>query len=232
MRGERLTTVRSVERVSARAVLVRLDLGGRAFPYAAGQAVAIGRATQDLRKPYSIASSPGASRADGCLEILVGLDGRHSPGAHLAPLTPGTLVAVQGPFGRFGLPRALAGRRLLLLAGGTGIAPLRAMLGEALTRVRPPAIDLVYSVRTPRELVFDREFTRLQAGGRIRYWKTVTRDPAWRGRKGRIGRALLAEVLTAPATCLVCGPASFVADLSAQLRALGVDARRIRREEY
>jgi ferredoxin-NADP reductase len=231
--GERLTTVHSIARVSERATLVRLDLGGRAFPYRAGQAVGVGLATQGERTPYSIAGSPADARAEGRIEILVGHGRGRSPGPHLTPLRVGSIVAVRGPFGGFSLPSRLGpSSRLALIAGGTGIAPLRAMLGDALARIRPPAIDVVYSVRTPRELAFDQEFRRLHAAGVIRYTKTVTRDAAWRGRRGRIDAGLLRGVIEGPTTCLVCGPASFVTDLSAHLRALGVDPRRIKREEY
>jgi ferredoxin-NADP reductase len=123
---------------------------------------------------------------------------------------------------------------LLFVAGGTGIAPLRSMLWSALDRLQPPAIDVIYSARTDSELAFAGEFTRLHRDGLIRYAPTVTRraTTTWRGRRGRIDRDLLQDVLRPRAVCLLCGSSSFIEDLSGILRTLGVRAGNIRRELY
>jgi ferredoxin-NADP reductase len=232
--SDTIARVRAIERVSPWASIVRLDLGGRGFPFSAGQAVAVGLLTQEIRKPYSIACSPGQARATGCVELLIGAVAPGRLGAHLTPLRPGSVVGVRGPFGRFGLPPRLAARSLLFVAGGTGIAPLRSMLSEALDRAAPPAIDLVYSARTPADLAFDAEFRRLHRAGRIRYWPTVTRGAGrhWKGRQRRIDTTLLSSALRPRPTCFVCGPASFVTGVPGMLRALGVRAGSVRREEY
>jgi NAD(P)H-flavin reductase len=214
--------------------VVRLDTGGRAFRFTAGQAVSIGLLTQDVRKPYSIACSPRQARENRCLDLIVGVErGRHL-GAHLDPLRQGSLVGVRGAFGRFSLPSRLAGRCVVLIAGGTGWAPLRAMMWAALERPAPPHVDVIYSARTPAELLFDTELRRLHRAGRIRYRPTATRrvPASWRGRRGRIDAELLRQTLGPRAVCLVCGPASFVEDVSAMLRELGVKAGSIRKEEY
>lgn len=220
--------------MTPRASLVRIDLGGRAFRYTAGQAVSVGLAAQSVRTPYSIANAPGQARAHGCLELLVGTDARGRHGAHLTPLSPGSVVAVAGPFGRFGLPARVGNRHLLLVAGGTGIAPLRAMMWSALDRAAPALVDVVYSARTSADLAFDAELRRLHRRGWIRYRPTVTRQGpgAWTGRRGRIDAALLGRVLHPDAFCFVCGPDTFVKDIPAMLLDLGVRAARIRREEY
>jgi NAD(P)H-flavin reductase len=231
---QRTARVLEVARVSRRAALVRLDLGRRAFPFAAGQAVSIGLATQHVRKPYSIASAPAHARRDRCLDLLVGLTGDGRLGAHLEPLSAGSVIGIRGPSGRFALPPYRFGRSLLFVAGGTGIAPLRSMLHAALGRLRPTPIDVVYSARTPDDLVFDEELRSLQAQGRIRYWPTVTRraGAAWRGRRGRVDAALLRDVLRPMPVCLLCGPAGFVGDVTEMLFAEGVRRTNVRREEY
>lgn len=192
----------------------------------------MGLLTQAVRKPYSIACSPRQAREGGCLDLLVGLDGPRQAGPHLTPLAPGSVMGVSGPFGRFRLPLRLRRRGVLLVAGGAGISPLRSMTWAALERLAAPEIDVVYSARTPADLVFDGDFRRLHRSGRIRYWPTVTRQVgrSWRGRRGRIDAPLLARALRPGAVCLVCGPASFVVDMTGMLRERGVHSASIRRE--
>jgi len=227
-------TVRDVVRETPRAILVRLDAAGRRLTFAAGQAVMVGLADRAGRKPYSIASSPEELRRSGALEFLieVGPDGQSRP--NLEGVGPGSRVAVEGPVGGFVLPRRLP-RELLFAAGGTGIAPLRAMIASALARPKPPSISLIYSARTPGEFAFIGELRRLSRKGRIRLCTTVTReaDGAWRGRRGRIQQAWVSTfVRDRDPLCYVCGPEPFVAELTRMLREAGVPARDVRREQY
>ena len=226
--------VREAARETPRAALLRLDASAARFSFTAGQAALVGLAGRAARKPYSIASSPGESRRSGLLSFLVevGPDGQARP--NLDGVRAGSLVAVDGPVGRFVLPRRLP-PELLFVAGGTGIAPLRAMIASALERSEPPRITLVYSARTPAELAFAREWRRLSRRGRVRFCATATReaDSSWRGRRGRIQQAWIdAFVRRRDPLCFVCGPEPFVARLAEMLRAAGVPERRIRRERY
>ena len=162
----------------------------------------------------------------------VGPDGQARP--HLAGVAPGRVVAVEGPVGGFTLPRRLP-PELLFIAGGTGIAPLRAMIASALLRPRPPAVTLVYSARTPADFAFMAEARRLSRQGRVRLIATATRQagPAWRGRRGRITQRWIdALVRGRDPLCFVCGPEAFVVGLMDMLRLAGVPARKIRREQY
>ena len=227
-------TVRDIVRETPRAIVVRLDAAGRRLAFSAGQAVLVGLADRAGRKPYSIASSPEELRRSGALEFLieVGPDGQSRP--NLEGVGPGSRVAVQGPVGGFVLPRRLP-RELLFVAGGTGIAPLRAMIASALARPKPPSIALIYSARTPGEFAFIRELRRLSRKGRVRLCLTVTReaDGAWRGRRGRIQQAWVSTfVRNRDPLCFVCGPEPFVAGLMGMLREAGVPGGLIRREKY
>lgn len=234
MASEITASVDSIDRSSPRAWQLKLRLGGAHFPFAAGQFVSVGLLTHALRRPYSIACSPNQARASGCLDLLVGLGHDGEPGPHLTPLAAGSLVCVHGPAGAFRLPRRLAGRSVLLVAGGTGIAPLRSMMWAELERQAPAEIDVVYSARTAADLVFDAELQALHRDGRIRYWPTVTRQTpgTWRGRQGRIDAALLRRALRERPACAVCGPAGFAAETLALLRALGVRPQCVRRDAY
>ena len=68
--------LRDVLPATPRSRLVRLDLGGQPFSYAAGQAVKVGAHGGALRKPYSLASAPEDVAAEGWIELLIGLEGR------------------------------------------------------------------------------------------------------------------------------------------------------------
>ena len=229
-----LFTVRDVVRETPRAVYLTLDAAGARLAFIAGQAAMVGLADRADRKPYSIASSPEELRRTGVLGFLVDVGPGGGPPGNLDGAAPGSLMAVEGPVGGFAFPRRLP-RELLFVAGGTGIAPLRAMIASALARSRPPSMTLLYSARTPADFAFMREARRLSRQGRIRFRATATREagPAWPGRRGRIQQAWIdAIVKDRDPLCFVCGPEGFVVRLMDMLRAAGVPARRIRRERY
>ena len=99
--------------------------------------------------------------AIGSLELLVGRRRDGEPG-RTCTLDRGALVDVEGPLGRFTFPRRPDERRFLFIAGGTGIAPLRAMLRHALS-VPHDGIGLLYSARTAGEFAYEDE---LRGAGR------------------------------------------------------------------
>jgi ferredoxin-NADP reductase len=225
--------VRDVLPVTPRARAVRLDLGGRAFPYAAGQAVLIAAHGAPMRRPYSIAASPEDAERDGCLELLVGVDENGSAGSHLA-LEPGTAVDVEGPLGSFTFPARPDEKRFVFIAGGTGIAPLRAMLHHALA-IPHREVGVFYSARTPDEFAYQEELRDLARAGRIELRQTVTRTVGkdWRGARGRIDRAELQRLIHDPETlCFICGPPSLVEDIPKLLSELGVPPSRIKIEAW
>ncbi len=180
--------IREVLPATPRARIARLDLDGHAFEYAPGQAVSIATHGQDKRRPYSIAAAPEDARRDGWLELLVGVNADGTPGSHLT-LAPGTLVDVEGPLGSFTFPPAPVERRFVFIAGGTGIAPLRAMMQRAL-HLPHRNIGLFYSVRTPDEFAYEMELRGLADAGEIELRQTVTRatDTDWTGPRGRLNR--------------------------------------------
>jgi len=224
--------IREVLPATPRARIVRIDLNGAPFDYAAGQAILVG-AAGGSKRPYSLAGSPEEMRRDGCLELLVGVDAAGNPGPHLI-LERGRPVDVEGPLGSFTFPPAPAEQRFVFIAGGTGIAPLRAMLHHALA-IPHKQIGLFYSARTPDEFAYEAELRALAQEGRMELRQTVTRtvDDAWSGSRGRIGRAQLEALVHDPATlCFICGPPALVAEMPAHLAELGIGRSRIPIEEW
>jgi NAD(P)H-flavin reductase len=173
--------IREVLPATPRARIARLDLNGHAFDFAAGQAVLVATHGLDDRRPYSIAVAPEDARRERYLELLVGIDPAGLPGPHLR-LEPGELVDIEGPLGAFTFPVAPEEQRFVFIAGGTGIAPLRAMLRHALT-IPHRNIGLFYSARTPDEFAYEQELRSLAIAGDIELRQTVTRasEADWTG---------------------------------------------------
>lgn len=227
-------TIESVQPATPRAVLLRVTPSAP-FPFAAGQAALIGQHGLGQRRPYSIAVGPAEAARDGHLEFLIGLAEDGSAGPHLPDLSPGVRVDVEGPLGTFKFPEAPSERRFLFVAGGSGIAPLRAMLHHALMGDAGWRLALVYSARTPDEFAFDAELAALASAGRLTYHRTATRHtgPQWIGGRGRISRAMLeAAVEDAETLCFVCGPESLVHEVPRMLYDLGIASSRVRVEEW
>ena len=213
-----------------------LDMRDHAMRFLSGQAVMIGAHGQDLRRPYSIACSPERADETGHLEFLIGAEENGDMGAHLAGAAAGSLVDVEGPMGTFTFPDQPKEARLLFVAGGTGIAPLHAMIDHSLRVGLPQRISLLYSARRGDEFAFIEELRRHEAAGRLELHPTVTRDDSaqWAGGRGRIGRAHFEAVVHEPAAtlCFICGPTPLVSESVSTLEALGVPAAQIHTERW
>ena len=219
-----------------RSRLLTIDLGGRALAFLPGQAMMVAAHGRAERRPYSIACSPERAAERGRIELLIGLERDGDLGANLAPVEPGMLLDLEGPMGVFTFPPEPAQNWMLFVAGGTGIAPLRAMLDHAM-RLRPaPRISLLYSARRSDEFAFIDELRAHADAGVLELHQTVTRDASatWAGKRGRIGRAHFEAVLHAPSDTLtfVCGPTALVNESVSTLQALGVPESQIRTEQW
>jgi ferredoxin-NADP reductase len=122
-----------------------------------------------------------------------------------------------------------------LIAGGTGIAPLRSIMWDTLEHAPAVGITVVYSARSPEEFAYRDELVTLDREGRITLVLTVTRDAGaeWTGGRRRIDEGLLRSALqTVDTRCLICGPSGLVADAATLLKAAGVSAANILTETY
>src|SRR3954465_16094520 len=140
--------------VTPRSRLLTVDVSARTIEFKAGQAILMGWHGESERRPYSIACSPEAAAESGRLELLISLDAPGEFPRQLPGATRGVLVDLEGPLGTFVFPEVLAQERLLFVAGGTGIAPLRAMIDHALRHHMNSRLSLPYRVRRPDEFAF------------------------------------------------------------------------------
>ena len=214
---------------------IRIALDGAPFSFRAGQAAWLGvDANEDNLTPYSIASSPEECARLGALEFLIKVDGSSRFGSRVASLRRGTPLVLRGPVGAFTFPDNPAERHFLFVAGGTGIAPLRAMIRHAIDVEVPGSVRLLYSARTADEFAYLKEFRLLARDRQIALGLTLTGPVStWRHARGRISTELLRPVIDDPATlCFVCGPPAMVSEVPAALITLGVERDRIRTEGW
>ena len=144
---------------------------------------------------------------------------------------PGQQVRLGPPFGRMMLPEDST-RPLLLVAGGTGLAPMKAIIEQVAADGGRPT-HLYFGVRTARE-VYDRE--ALADYERAFDWLTVvtavSHDSRWRGRTGLIGEVVAADADWTNHDVFVCGSPPMVEATVKVLVAGGVPDNRIKFEEF
>jgi ferredoxin-NADP reductase len=219
--------VAEIRRATPQSRIVRLALD-RAFPYEPGQSALIGLHGQPDRRHYSLATPPEVAARDGALEFLVRTERDGGIGPHLDGIHKDVPVDVEGPVGRFVLPAAFTERRCLFVAGGTGIAPVRAMLLRA-AAMPGVTLALAYSARTSREFAYLRELEAMRRDG-LRLLLTATREApgSWKHDRGRLNATRLSSLIEAPETlCFVCGPPALVEDVPRVLMDLGIEEGRI-----
>ena len=173
--------------------------------------------------PYSLSAM---ARTD-LMRITVKARGDHSNS--LAGLRPGTRVIAEGPYGAF--TPSLSGRRVLLIAGGVGITPIRAMFAALSTRM-PDAITLVYRASHPRDVVFSRELDAIAAdqGASVHYVIGSRERLGYDPLAARELQQLIPGLHRYEA--YVCGPAGMTETTIASLRDAGIPRRRIHHESF
>ena len=204
----------------------------------AGQHVDVRLTAEDgyqAQRSYSIASAPENGRVELLIERLE--DGEVSP--YLADeLRPGDGLELRGPIGGWFAWDALEGGPLLLVAGGSGIAPLMAMIRHRKAAGSDARVRLLYSSRSYEEIIFRQELEKLASSdATLGVTHTLTRSqPAgWKGYDRRIDAEMLGEVALPAeefALAFVCGPTPLVEAVATALVGLGHDPARIKTERF
>ena len=169
--------------------------------------------------PISITSTP---TRDGPLEFAVREAGVVTRAMH--DLEVGDRIGIRGPLGN-GFPmEALAGRSILFIAGGIGLAPLRGLINHVLDRRdEHGAIDIVYGARSPDLLCFDWEFEAWGSAPGTGLHLTVDAEaPGWDGRVGFVP-AIVKELGLDPTgrVAIACGPPIMIKYVLEDLTAAG-----------
>ncbi|RAS67069.1 ferredoxin-NADP reductase [Lentzea atacamensis] len=188
-----------------------------------------------VQRSYSISSASDGERIELAVQRVA--DGEVSP--YLCDvLAVGDKIELRGPVGGWFVWRATDQAPVTLVAGGSGIAPLMSMIRARASEGSRVPFRLVYSVRTPEDVMFAdelRQRAREDGGLDVRLVYTRRTPEGSPEPPGRLGVATLnthgwpAEFTP---NCFVCGPTGFVESVSDILVALGHDPRRVRTERF
>ncbi len=189
-----------------------------------------------VERSYSIASPPEEGlRVTLTVERLD--DGEVSP--YLTDeLRVGDQLELRGPIGGYFVWEAHMGGPLLLVAGGSGIVPLIAMIRHRAAVGSTVATRLLSSSRSYADVIYHDELDRLVKSGtmlEVVYTLTRVQPPGWTGYRRRIDTQMLREVawpLEQHPLIFICGPTPFVETAATSLAELGHDPARIKTERF
>ncbi len=176
--------------------------------------------------PFSISMEP-----DGrYLRFTVKKLGDFTAALHHS-LKPGVSVVIDGPYGVFTEKKCL-GDKALLIAGGIGITPLRA-LAERFQASGKDCV-LLYANRAQKDVVFRKELAELEMEGGLSVCHVLSGDPAWPGEKGLLDAEMIQRLAPdfAERDAFLCGPPPMVASVRAALTGLGMSGTRIHSEVF
>lgn len=217
-------------------------VGGAPFHFQAGQWVQLRFPVPDekgrpLKRAYSIASPPeGTAR----FELAVTHVDEGPASGYLHAMAVGEVLEAMGPHGHFVRPLETSAPALFI-AAGTGLAPFRAMVHDALRAGRTEPLWVLFGVRTPSDVLWEEELRALaQAHPCFRLEVTLSRPPPeWTGRSGHVQQHVrpLWEALVAasptPPDAWLCGVKSMLDEVRGILRdELGLPRQRVHAESY
>jgi ferredoxin-NADP reductase len=233
----RVSTVTALREESATARTIVLDVPG--WPgHQAGQHVDVRLTAEDgysAQRSYSIASAPAGDQLELTVQQLA--DGEVSP--YLAEaLEVGYPLELRGPIGGWFVWDPAASGPVLLVAGGSGVVPLMAMIRTREAAGSQAPFRLVYSVRSPDTALYTEELALRQHrsdGLDVTYLYTRTAPPGSPFPAGRINAGVLASAGWPPdrhPAVFVCGPTGFVETTADLLVSAGHDSRVIKTERF
>jgi ferredoxin-NADP reductase len=203
----------------------------------AGQHVDVRLTAEDgyqTERSYSIASAPEDATLALTVERLD--DGEVSP--YLTDvLGPGDELELRGPIGGYFVWRSQDGGPLLLVAGGSGLVPLMAMVRHRAAHSSTVDTRLLLSARSGDDVLYRDELARLAGGGGLAVHQTFTREPpaGWSGFARRVDADVLRQVGPGPSQrprIFICGPTGFVERAADLLVGLGHDTAAIHLERF
>lgn len=222
-------TIERIERESDD--VVSLYIGGAhmdRFTYEPGQFVMVRFLARSFwleAHPFSLSLPPGGAH------IRISIKNSGDFTARVPQLLPGTHVLIDGPHGVF-TPRVCDGSKVLLMAGGIGITPIRAV-SEAFIAAGKEVV-LLYSTRKKGGIVFKEELDSLAAQANYTLHYVVSDEPSWAGEKGRIDKDMIIRLVpdAVQREVFVCGPPPMMMGLVNMLSSLGVEKNLIHYERF
>lgn len=246
-KGWQLATVRTVKRETGDVKTFALELEDE-FRFVAGQHIDVRLTAPDgyqAQRSYSIASAPERT---SCVDITIELleDGEVSPYFHYV-VKPDDQIEIRGPIGGPFTWRTKPNTKLLLIGGGSGVAPLMSMLRHRVASgiaSRIPTV-LLYSSRTEHHIIYRRELEDMDAADdNLVVLHTLTRHqpPGWTGRRRRVDIELMLDAVAkldsldpevrGDIVCYICGPSDFVENVANYAVELDIAPENVRTERF
>jgi ferredoxin-NADP reductase len=187
------------------------------------------------QRSYSIASAPEDPGVKITVERLE--DGEVSPYL-VGEVRVGDKVELRGPIGGYFVWKAASTTPLLLVAGGSGVVPLMAMIRHRSAAGSKVQTRLLYSSRTAEDIIYKEELDRLASSGagvEVAHTLTRSQPSGWKGYSRRIDRDMVREVAwpkERSPMVFICGPTSFVESAAGLLVDLGYNPLQIKTERF
>ncbi|MGE5422620.1 MAG: 2Fe-2S iron-sulfur cluster-binding protein [Ignavibacteriales bacterium] len=207
--------------------------GGQLPPFQAGQYLSLKLNFGEVHttRPYSISSSP-RQRAYYDITVRKIPDGLVSN--FLCGLKPGDIITSGSPEGKFVYNPVYHGKKLCMIAGGSGITPFMSMIREISQAGLEREITLIYGARSLEEMIFADELNELAAkNNNFTFVPLLENAPAaYQGKTGIINAEFLTEAakINEISMFYLCGPQGMYEALNKILNGLGVPHRKIRQE--
>jgi ferredoxin-NADP reductase len=217
---------------SARSIMLDVpDWGGNIAGQHADVRLTAADGYQAVRS-YSVASVGPGDRIELAVDRLP--DGEVSPYL-VDDLMVGDEVEVRGPLGGWFVWRPDQAESVQLVAGGSGIVPLMAMIRSHHATASTAPFRLLYSLRTPQDAFFREELLDPPAGLDVTWHYTRQVPAGWERAPGRLTATDLATYTFTPTddpAVYVCGPTGFVEAVARTLVELGHDPQRVKTERF
>ncbi len=214
-----------------RVLLLRMDFKeGIQFSFTPGQFIMVNYkdAQGEFKRSYSIASDPEHKQY---LELCVSLKEGGRGSALLAKVKKGSKLTINGPFGAFHLEEKQG--EIILIAGGTGISPLRSMLKHLLNIKYPHKTYLFYSFKTEDDYLYREEFEKLAKENKNFVFVPICTQPGpkWKGEKEYVQNIFKKYAKgTKDKDIYACGPVPMVDAVFQELKGFGFKDEQLHRE--
>lgn len=181
-------------------------------------------------RSYSISSNPMIKdKIEFCIKLVDGPGSRY-----FAELSPGDFVAGSGPFGIFTVKDAYT-EDMLFVATGTGVAPIKSMVGYQLERNFQSKMTIFFGLRREEDVFYDEFFNGISAAHpSVDYALTLSRpEGAWHGKKGRVTNLLRESKFDlSNLRVFICGNGDMINEVSDIFKEMGLPEDKIHHEKF
>lgn len=230
--AEQVGQIVEVQRLTPSVIRLEVNLGANQFAFLPGQYAYLRLPGTDVSRAYSFANIPG-SRSSYSFYVKLCPGGAMSEflASHAAVGDSLTLI---GPYGRFYIrpPK----RPILMLAGGTGLAPMLSMLGHLQAEKTPDiAIHLIYGASHSDDLFGVSQLEAYASNGLNFSYECVAGKSSaqWKGKQGFVTDCLRPELIHGGnCDAYICGPPAMIEAGTSWLRSAGLSAARVHAEKF